>query len=1057
MEGSAAPYDALEALSRRRLATWFREAAILPPGETLDEPGMRARAGIVDRHQRLFAAMLDALEREGVIRQHNGQYTATGAAPHADIAAFRRANPELAPHADLLQACAGAYTEILTGRVLATQIMFPESSLALVEGIYRGNRLSDFCNALVAEVVAAAVDAVKGPARVLEIGAGTGGTTRSVIPRIAATPGLEYVFTDISLAFTKAGRRLFGPMIPNLVCRALDIGKDPSTQDIELATIDVALGANVVHATPDLVKSLTHACALIKPGGLLILYELTALYDFGTLTFGTLDGWWMSTDERLPNTPLLDVGAWRNRLAQAGFAEVIAFSEPALENEQDFRQSVIIARKPETTPTPASTMRDRLRRRATQAEAPEAPNALTQAIREVVAETLEMRLEDVRNDRNFADFGADSILGVSLVEALAKRLKIPLSPTVLFSHQTVTKLAQHLSNRHPDLLPLPPAGEGGVRVSAPGAEPPHAEPPHAAPPHAETATDPIAVIGWSGRFPGAPTIAAFWNNMRDGVDSVGEVPPARWDHDAIYDPTPGALDRTNCWHGGFLDEIEYFDPLFFGLSPNEAAAMDPQQRLFLEEAWHALEDAGYASSTLAGAPTGVFVGTVAGDYDQRMKDAGRRPDAHSFMGTAPSMLAARIAYRLDLRGPCLSIDTACSSSLVAIHLACESLRRGESAMAIAGGVAVMTTPAFYLAGASAGMLSPAGRCRTLDAGADGFVPAEAVAVLVLKRLSDARRDNDHIHGVIRATGVNQDGASNGITAPNGAAQTALIRQILEANEITPDSIGYVELHGTGTRLGDPIELGGLAEAYGPAPTPWCGIGSAKANIGHGMAAAGAVGLIRALLILEHRTIPPAVNFAELNPHIDLAGTPFHIPTTPTPWPTGPTRAAVSAFGFSGTNAHAILEPAPPPRPIARPTRARTPIAGHLAVLSAETEPALRKRCDDLAAWLHAHPGAHIADVCFTLGMGRNPMRHRIAFTAIDIPGLISALSTGNPANTPEAASFLNGETVDWPAIYPPGTASRIALPVYPFARRRCWPDKPSVFSAVLDELAGGDA
>ena len=1037
LAGSTAAYEAMETLSRRRLAWWWAQTGSLRDNEALSEIELAARVGVVPRHRRLFTAMLDALMRENAVRFTDGRYRLGDALARPDLDAFRVENPAMAPHVALLEACASAYSSVLRGEALGTEIMFPESSLALVEGIYRGNRVSDYCNALVGTLVAAAVAQRPAGARVLEIGAGTGGTTSEVAPRLAGFAGLEYVYTDISIAFTKAGKRRFAEVLPGLVCRTLDIGQDPAGQDVALAGCDVVLGANVVHATPDLVRSLSHACALLKPGGVLVLYELTALHDFGTMTFGLLDGWWMARDERLPHAPLLDVRGWRQRLAAAGFGDVAAFSTPDLLDETSFRHAVIVARKPEAVAAPkaAASVRERLRRRVTEAAvAVSAPSALIETIRAVVAEVLEMRLEDVKTGRSFADFGADSILGVSLVEALGKRLGVALSPTVLFSHQTVEKLAAHLAGAH------------GVVVQAEVATPPPTPQP--------LPDDAIAIVGWSGRFPGARTIEAFWANAVAGVDSVGPVPSTRWDHDAVYDPAPNRPGRTNCRDGGFIDDAECFDPLFFGLSPAEATAMDPQARVFLEEAWQALEDAGYAAPGLDGTPTGVFVGTVAGDYEQRLKASGRVPDAHSFMGAAPSMLAARIAYRLNLRGPCLSVDTACSSSLVAVHLACESLRRGESAMALAGGVAVMTTPGFYLAGASAGMLSPSGRCRTLDAAADGFVPAEAVAVVVLKRLSDALRDGDQVHAVIRANGMNQDGASNGITAPNGAAQTALIRQVQAG--IAPGNIGYVELHGTGTRLGDPIELDALRDAMGPADgrAPWCGIGSSKAAIGHALPAAGVVGLIRAALAVRHRLVPPVVHLAALNPHIGLDGTPFTTPARATPWPDGPVCSAVSAFGFSGTNAHVVLQAAPPLPAI------RAAAGLHVAVLSAETETALRQRAVALAAWLRAYPDAEIADVCFTLGAGRTAMRVRAAFEATDCAGLVRAIEAGQGAEGDVAAQFLAGQAVDWSGIYPPGSARRVGLPGYPFARRRCWPEdvqtQRSVFNAVIDALMDGD-
>ena len=1084
MAGAWDEYARLEALSRRALVAWWQRRGVLPPGAQATAAELAARIGLVPRHARLFDGLLDILQREGAIAAAGGGWRGLAASPGdvaTELTAFRAALPAFTPHVTLLETCIGAYDEVLRGARLATEVMFPGSSLELVQGIYRGNRMSDYCNRLVAAAVGAAAEAAVArgaePVRVLEIGAGTGGTTRSVLPVLDRLSGVAYVYTDISLAFAQFGRREFGATRPWLTGRMLDVTRDPATQGHEPASCEVVLGANVVHATPDLVRSLSNARSLLRPGGVLVLYEMTAIHDFGTLTFGLLDGWWMSEDARLPHAPLLDAAGWRARLAAAGFGEVAIFSEPGLAAEQSFRHAVIVARTPapddgavqatpdplpEPAPEPAEPtrggLRALLRRRAAAepAAAPpppaDAPATLVARIRAIVAEVLEMRVEEVRTDRGFADYGADSILGVALVEALSRQLGVPLNPTVLFSHPTVEKLAAHLVARH------------GADL-APAAEP------AAQPSPAEATTDAVAIIGWSGRFPGAEDVDAFWADAAAGRDRIGPVPATRWNHAEVLDPRPLQPGRTICPDGGFLSDIAHFDPLFFGLSPAEATATDPQQRLFLEVAWHALEDAGQGPAELASRRCGVFAGNVTGDYEARLAEAGRTPDARSFSGNAASMLAARIAYRLDLRGPCLSVDTACSSSLVAIHLACESLRRGEADLVLAGGVAAMTTPGFYVAASQSGMLSPTGRCHTLDASADGFVPAEAVACLVLKRLDDARRDGDAIRGVILATGVNQDGASNGITAPNGAAQAALLREVWQRAGIAPREIGYVELHGTGTRLGDPVEIGALREALGPGlPPGHVAVGSAKAQMGHALAAAGVVGVIRTALALRHGTIPPAVNFATANPLLELdAAAPIRVPRAAEPWPAAqPRHAGVSAFGFSGTNAHALLAAPPPAAPVTAPAR-----AWHLAVLSADTAEALAKRQAQLADWIAANPDAAIHDLCATLARGRMHHRppHRMAFVVPDAATLRAAL-LGIPAPpapdaaTAPAAAYLRGETPDWDALFPPGSFRRLQLPGHPFARRLCWPEPlpvatqadpaptagAALFDAVMDAL-----
>ena len=505
------------------------------------------------------------------------------------------------------------------------------------------------------------------------------------------------------------------------------------------------------------------------------------------------------------------------------------------------------------------------------------------------------------------------------------------------------------------LLNHRPAVEGGAKREPTGSAP----------------WPPVAIIGMAGRFPGADDTNAFWDNLRAGRSSTDECPTERWDIRDLYDPRPQQPGKTNCKWVGFLRDIDDFDALFFNISPREAEVTDPQQRLFLEHAWKALEDAGYADRDLNGTRCGVFVGVGAGDYIHRLTAEGVTPDGYAFMGNANSILAARIAYFLNLKGPCLSVDTACSSSLTAIHLACESLGQGTSELALAGGVCLLNTPGFFLAAGNAGMLSPSGQCRAFDQGADGFVPGEAVGVLVLKPLTAAQRDGDTIYGVLEGSAINQDGRTNGITAPSAPAQTALELDVYQRFGINPETISYVEAHGTGTRLGDPIEIEALSRAFRrfTERRQFCAIGSVKSNVGHTMSAAGVVSVIKVLLALRHRELPPSLHYERENPAIGFANTPFFVNAFLREWiPTGADgvrRAAVSSFGFSGTNVHLVLREAPPPPPPA-------PVpAPYLATLSARTPDALQRRALDLEAWLRRQPsqGFDLAAVCCTLNVG----------------------------------------------------------------------------------------
>src|SRR5713226_6873191 len=390
-------------------------------------------------------------------------------------------------------------------------------------------------------------------------------------------------------------------------------------------------------------------------------------------------------------------------------------------------------------------------------------------------------------------------------------------------------------------------------------------------------TEPIAVTGMGCRFPGgASNPAAYWQLLRDGVDAIGEVPPNRWDVDALYDQDPETPGKMNTRWAGFLEGVDQFDPEFFGISPREAATMDPQQRLLLEVAWEALEYAGLPPERLSGSASGVFVGVCGSDYARFQFGDLAHIDAYSGLGSAHSIIANRLSYLLNLQGPSLAIDTACSSSRVAVHLACQSLRAGECNLALAGGVNVILTPEVTIMFSRARLMAVDGRCKTFDARADGYVRGEGCGVVVLKRLSAALRDGDHIYALLRGSAVNQDGRTAGITVPNRLAQQAVIRQALTRARITADQLSYIETHGTGTSLGDPIEVQAIAEVLGEACSEdqRCVLGSVKANIGHLETAAGVAGLIKVLLCLKYGEIPAQIHFEKLNPHISLENTPL---------------------------------------------------------------------------------------------------------------------------------------------------------------------------------------
>ncbi|MCB0106313.1 MAG: beta-ketoacyl synthase, partial [Caldilineaceae bacterium] len=512
--------------------------------------------------------------------------------------------------------------------------------------------------------------------------------------------------------------------------------------------------------------------------------------------------------------------------------------------------------------------------------------------------------------------------------------------------------------------------------------------------------EPIAVIGLACRFPGANSPEAFWTLLRDGRDMMIEIPPTRWDVDEHYHPVPGTPGKTYVREAAFLDNIDQFDPDLFGISPREAASLDPQQRLLLEVSWEALERAGIAPTTLRGSQTGVWIGILNKDYaDFEMNTDPALIHTYAATGNAFCFASGRLSYTFGLQGPNMVVDTACSSSLVALELACQSLRGGGCDLALAGGVNVILSPLSHIGMAQMQALAPDGRCKTFDAAANGYNRGEGCGVVVLKRLSAAVADRDNILAVIRGVAVNHDGHSSGLTVPNELAQTALIRRALENGRLQPHEVSYVDAHGTGTPLGDPIEVRGLAGAYNvPQRQEPLLIGSVKTNVGHLESAAGIAGVIKVILAMQHNEIPPHLHFNHPNPHIDWARMKIAVTAKRTPWPAGKKIAGVSSFGMGGTNAHIILEEAPAvAAPAAEQTQGetgQTTRPWHLLTLAAKSPSALHDLMQRYADFLATTPDTEtlLGDLCYTANTGRSHFAHRCSLVVDSISQLHATLT-----------------------------------------------------------------
>ena len=750
--------------------------------------------------------------------------------------------------------------------------------------------------------------------------------------------------------------------------------------------------------------------------------------------------------------------------------------------------------------------------------------SLLNDLSQIVMGHLKLEAGDVADDKVLLDLGYDSIGLTSFANAVNEKYQLDITPVLFFDYPSLGEIAKHLAeDRRDEILRFysgsadaaavdtpPPAHEQPAPIaeakqhdapalainkgwnpaavdSAPvGAVAPHASAEVVLPPQYRFLNEPIAIVGMSGVMPLSEDLDEFWDNLKNSKDLVSVVPRDRWRWEDYFGDPQTEVNKSSSKWGGFMKEVDKFDPQFFGISAKEAEMMDPQQRLFLQTVWKAVEDSGQKVSDLSGTRTGLFVGVATNDYLSVMSNLDAPMDVHAGPGNSHSILANRVSYLLNLHGPSAPIDTACSSSLIALHRAVESIRTGGCEMAIVGGVHAMASPGGHITFAMAGLMSTDGKCRSFDKSGTGYSRGEGCGAIFIKPLSLAEADGNHIYAVVKATAENHGGRVAMLTAPSANAQSALLVEAYEKAKIDPATVGYIECHGTGTGLGDSIEAQGMNKAFAelykrhnkpPAERPHIGLSCVKSNMGHLETAAGIASVQKVLLSLKHKQIPATLHFEEINPYIKLKGTPFYVVDKLTEWEapvaedgsTLPRRAGVSAFGFGGANAHIVLEEYVSPK---RPSPPRTG-APELIVLSAKNEARLDAYVQSMLAFLDKG-GVELADFAYTLQVGRDEMPARLALVASSIEDLkqqFRAILAGRrPADSyrtekagqaaPPAASlqelierkdlsrlaelWVSGAKIDWRLLHTPGAARRVSAPTYPFAKERYWFSIPVV-------------
>jgi acyl transferase domain-containing protein/thioesterase domain-containing protein/acyl carrier protein/SAM-dependent methyltransferase len=1131
---------------------WFRE-------KSSAIADLKQQIGLCDFYGRWLDESLAYLVRNHFLRCNDGLYEALRTEPPDSGAVWQKwqwqrniwlEDPNLKNQVLLVETTLRALPQILTGKIPATEIMFPNSSMELVEGIYKNNAVADYFNEALADMVVAYIrERLKSDAsaqiRIIEIGAGTGGTSAVVLAKLRPYRGQiqEYCYTDISKAFLIHAEQEYGRRNPYVTYKLFNVEVPAGGQDISLGEYDLAIATNVLHATRNIRQTLRNVKAVLKNRGLILINEISQSSLFTHLTFGLLEGWWRyeDTELRLPGCPGLAFQTWQKVLESEGFGSILG---PVPEAHQ-LGQQLIVAesdgvvrqkQEPRQPPIPSaiSPAQPKADSRIGQEEpggekSPISPMSGTTPghLREktkayllkLIGETLKISYHRIDPAEPLEKYGIDSLLIVQITNVLSQVFN-NISSTLLFECQTIDALTEYfLKNQKEPLVKLfgfeerLPAGEvsagtGAVAEMATDSAVtakqfgPHLRfsDPETVIGKSESVPEPIAIIGISGRYPQAKNPKEYWENLKAGKDCVTEMAGERWSLEGFFHPDPQqavAQGKSYSKWGGFIDGFADFDPLFFNISPREAINMDPQERLFMESCWEVFEDAGYTREILASKyrqRIGVFVGITRTGFDLYGPEL-LRVGEPVYPHTSFSSAANRVSYFLNLQGPSMAIDTQCSASLIAVHEACEHIRRGECEMAVAGGVNLYLHPSSYIGLCAAKMLSTTNRSSAFGQGGNGFVPGEGVGCILLKSLFQAVRDRDQIYAVILGTNTNHNGKTNGYMVPNPHSQSSLIVENFKKSGVNPRTVSYVESAAYGSNLGDPIELAALTKAFSSwiSDLSFCAIGSVKPNIGHLEAASGISQLTKVILQLQYRQLVPSLNAEPANPNIDFTHTPFYVQRELQEWRRPiitvngeerelPRRATVSSFGAGGSNAHLIIEEyIPHTQNTVQPSSVNLP---QIVVFSAKNQDRLQAKLQQMLVFSELNPELCLRDLAYTLQVGREAMKSRLAMVVNTREELIRGLNeylkvqvenrelknaipifTGNLAehrsefmelfsgnleetllkgllleNNPEKIAFYwaKGGKIPWESVHEGEEVNRISLPTYPFEKRRCW-------------------